>query len=125
VALDPFIIPLFSKKQQKDLERAGFLGKYILDQNEVCYRTQVALRILCLPPQKWHRVVEGFDDGENVQASVDQLLIKVLCQFKSHSSDMLAKVLKVDSELAGRESLSKRWEQIRLLLQTAINRIQR
>lgn len=70
-------------------------------------------------------MVEGLDDGEHMQARVDQLLVKVLYQFKSHALDMLAKVSKIDSGLAGQETLGKRWEQIRLLLQTTINRIQR
>jgi hypothetical protein len=123
VSLDQFILPLFSKKQE-DLEAAGFLGKYVLDENGVCYRTQVALRILCLSPRKWQRIVDGLDDGEEGQARVDQLLVKVLYQFNSHISEMLSKVSKIDSELAGQETLSKRWEQIRLLLQATTNRIQ-
>ncbi|TVY21615.1 Ribosomal lysine N-methyltransferase set11, partial [Lachnellula arida] len=123
VSLDQFILPLFSNKQKDDLEAAGFLGKYALDINGVCYRTEIALRILCLSPKKWHRIIDGLDDWESIQATVDQLLIKVLLEFNSHVSDMLVKVSKIDSELAGQETLSERWEQIRLLLQTTIDRI--
>jgi len=123
VSLDQFILPLLSNKQKDDLEAAGFLGKYVLDINGVCYRTEIALRILCLSPKKWHRSIDGSDDGEAIQATVDQLVINVLLEFNSHVSEMLLKVSKIDSELAGQETLSERWEQIRLLLQVTINRI--
>jgi len=124
VSLDQFILPLFSEKQKQDLETVGFLGKYVLDRDGVCYRTQVALRILCLSPRKWQRVVDGLDDGEGSQARMDQWLIKVLYHFNSHVSKMLVKVSKVNSEFPGHETLSKRWGQIRLLLQATISRIQ-
>lgn len=123
VSLDQSILPLFSNKQKDDLEQTGFLGKYVLDINGVCYRTEIALRILCLSPKQWFRIIDGLDHGESIQATVDQLLIKVLLEFNSHVSDMLVKVSKIDSKLAGQETLSERWEQIRLLLQATIDRI--
>ncbi|KAF4630581.1 hypothetical protein G7Y89_g7550 [Cudoniella acicularis] len=67
ISLDAYIIPLFSPTQKKHLEDHGFLGKYVLDKETVCYRAQVALRILCVGLRKWERFVEGYgvaSDGE-------------------------------------------------------------
>jgi hypothetical protein len=78
VPLDAYILPLFSAKQKERLEERGFLGKYVLDRKEVCYRTQVALRILVLPIRKWERFVDGLEDGEKEQGAVDKWLGKML-----------------------------------------------
>lgn len=125
VFLDQFVVPLFSEDQKETLETAGFLGKYVLDRDGVCYRTQIALRLLCLSTNKWKRVVEGLDDEEKDQIRVDHRLVKILDQFKSHASEMLARVSKIDSKLAGQETLSKRWEQISKLMQATIDKIQK
>ncbi|TVY82644.1 SET domain-containing protein, partial [Lachnellula suecica] len=125
ISLDSFILPLLNEKQREILKRAGYLGKYVMDRDSVCYRTQIALQMLCLPLRKWQRVVDGLDDGEKHQGSVDQLLATILSRYHSHTSEILVNVTKVDSTLAGQETLSKRWEQIRLLIQATANRIQR
>lgn len=77
VSLDLFILPLLTKSQKETLEEAGFLGKYVLDNNEACHRTQVVMRLLCVSASKWQRFVDGLDDGEKDQAIVNRLLVKV------------------------------------------------
>lgn len=77
ISLDPFILPLLYAKQKETLKEAGFLGKYVLDSKTVCYRTQVALRLLCVPERRWTGFLKGFDDEEKDQAAADVILGKV------------------------------------------------
>jgi hypothetical protein len=125
--LDAHILPLFSAKQKEQLEERGFLGKYVLDKKEVCYRTQVALRILVLPIRKWDRFVEGLEDGEKEQGAADKFLGKVLRDFEQ---EVKRKIKEVDSlgEDVGmecqRDMLRRRWLQIEGMIQAAVGRIQ-
>jgi hypothetical protein len=125
ISLDPYILPLFSASQKEKLDEVGFLGNYALDQREVCYRTQVALRILCLPLRKWQRFANGADYGEQDQKDVDHLLLEVLEMYQKDITKTIKEIRGVKEGLSSqRETLSKRWKQLSLLLQTAIDRIQ-
>lgn len=126
VCLDEFILPLFSESQKQELKDAGFFGKYTLDAETICYRTQVAVRILCVPINQWQRLVtNGLDENDKHQAGVDRILLKIL---KAHlaSTNERAKqveILNYGSENQ-RETLIQRWAQIRLLLIAAMQRIE-
>lgn len=125
ISLDTYILPMLSDKQKDQLRAAGFLGKYMLDKGTVCFRTQVVLRLLCMPFRRWQRFVNGLDDGEKDQAVVDHLLGKVLQLHIDHVSEMLARLSVLDSGLANqRETLCRRWKQINLLLQAALMQIE-
>ncbi|KAH7342382.1 hypothetical protein BKA65DRAFT_503985, partial [Rhexocercosporidium sp. MPI-PUGE-AT-0058] len=70
VELDCYVLGLLSADKKEVLEEEGFLGNYVLDRETVCYRTQVALRLACLPVGQWRRFVAGSDDGEKDQGKV-------------------------------------------------------
>jgi hypothetical protein len=126
VQLDHIIFSELSTKQRDQLEGAGFLGKYVLDQYTVCHRTQVAVRLLCVPLRKWHRFVNGEDDGEDDQVKADQVLLKLLTKYEDQAKEASERVslLRV-GHINQQEILNRRWKQIRVLLQAAINRIQK
>jgi hypothetical protein len=127
IPLDAFILPLFSAKQKERLEERRFLGKYILDRKDVCYRTQVALRILVLPIRKWERFVDGLEDMEDEQGAVDRVLGKVLKNLKIEVQGKMELVegLKEDVGMkCQRDMLRRRWMQIEGLIQAALVRIQ-
>ncbi|OWP06732.1 SET domain-containing protein [Marssonina coronariae] len=125
VKLDVYVLELLSKGKKEALEEEGFLGNYMLDRETVCYRTQVALRLACVPIEEWRRYVRVADGGEKDQAKVDELLLEVL---KKYLSDVAQKIKLVDSLTDGTanqiDTLSRRWKQIDVLLQSAIDRIQ-
>ena len=125
ISLDPYILPLFSASQKEKLDEMGFLGNYALDRREVCYRTQVSLRILFLPLKKWQRFANGADYGEQDQKDVDHLLLEVLKRYQNDATRTIKKIGGLKEGLPSqRDTLSKRWKQLHLLLQTAIDRIQ-
>ena len=118
LSLDAFILPLLSEMQKEQLEEAGFLGKYVLDGDDVCYRTQVALRVLCLPTRKWQRFLTGIDEGKVDRATVDQALGNILESCLNQADKNLKRLNNLDCGLPSqRETLKQRWQQIRLLLE--------
>ncbi|TGO24286.1 hypothetical protein BPAE_0107g00330 [Botrytis paeoniae] len=124
VTLDSWITPLLNGEQKEHLEKMGFLGKYLLDRDTICYRTQVVLRIICLPIGKWRRFVQGSEGEEVSQEAADEVLLKVLMAGKM---EMMETIKKIDESQAGLESqrntLSRRSNQIVLLINRALNRI--
>ena len=124
VTLDEYILPMLSEAQKNMLRDAGFFGKYVLDRDNVCYRTQVVLRILVLPVGKWRRFVGGGDDGEKDQGLVDERLSEVLENYKKDVKRNLENIEELeDAKESQKETLRTRWEQIDRLLQMAVDRI--
>lgn len=126
VPLDEFILPLFSETQKRQLEETGFAAKYVLDGECVCYRTQLSLRLLCVPVNQWRRLVAtGLEDRDKHQAAVDEILLKVMGKFANSADEKLDSIAALDCGLASqRETLRKRWNQVRLLIGKAIARIE-
>jgi hypothetical protein len=126
IRLDHIIISELSTKQRDQLEGIGFLGKYVLDKYTVCHRTQVAVRSFCVPLSKWHQFVNGEDDGEDDQVKADQVLLKLLKRYKEQATEASEQVASLEvGHFNQREMLDRRWKQIGVLLQAAINRIQK
>jgi hypothetical protein len=128
VPLDDFVLPLFDEGQKKKLNEMAFLGNYVLDGEGVCYRTQMALRLLCMPLSQWQRLTSmGLEDSDKYQDAVDEILLKVLKSITQSVDGKLESIKALDRSCglaSHREMLSTRWAQIRLLLSTAIRRIE-
>ncbi|KAL2075934.1 hypothetical protein VTL71DRAFT_877 [Oculimacula yallundae] len=125
VELDSYVLDLLTAEKKGLLEEEGFLGNYVLDRETVCHRTQVALRLVFLPVGKWRRFISGSDEGEKDQAKVDQVLLKLLTKYQADTVKKLRLVSILEEGTADqRDTLSRRWQQIGLLLQAAIDRIQ-
>ncbi|KAI1212553.1 SET domain-containing protein [Annulohypoxylon truncatum] len=125
VLLDDVLLPRLSARQKERLEEAGFLGKYVLDRETVCYRTQVAVRLLCCGFREWKRFVDGIDDGEHSQRRVDKVLLDLL-----REQDQIAEktISEIEALAIGdqqqREILVKRWRQIQDLVRTNLARLE-
>ncbi|KAH8587570.1 hypothetical protein B0O99DRAFT_526624 [Bisporella sp. PMI_857] len=123
VSLDGFILPLLSHSQKEQLVDAGFLGKYVLDADDVCYRTQVALRALCLSPRKVQQFIDGHDNSVADEVLVGSTLKKIIDLYLNHVGERMKQLHNIDCGIPSqREALSRRWNQIRLLLQNAKDR---
>ncbi|KAI9742547.1 MAG: hypothetical protein M1818_003687 [Claussenomyces sp. TS43310] len=127
ISLDEVVLPFFSPHQTQTLKEAGFLGNYVLDKETTCYRTQAALKLLCMPANRWEcLVVNGvLEDDAKTQVAMNQICLKVLNAHLDSARMRLNQVKALDCGLASqRDMLSKRWEQICLLLTTAIGRLE-
>lgn len=125
VCLDDAILPELSKKHKEVLEEEGFLGKYVLDQGTVCYRTQVALRLLCVSLEEWRRFVVEGQDGEVVQEEVDELLVEILERYRGTVEGTIREIEGIEIGLpCQRAVLALRWRQIRGLIDQTIERLE-
>ncbi|GAB0138661.1 hypothetical protein EsDP_00006887 [Epichloe bromicola] len=125
ICLDPYMTSLFSPRRKKTLQDAGFWGEWMLDSETACYRTQTALRLLCLPLATWRAVLDGQRDENEDAEAVDKELLKVL---RRCEKDIKSKVMDLDRCMAGNEemasSLRRRWLQMKELVVTTMARLQ-
>ncbi|KND87344.1 Ribosomal lysine N-methyltransferase set11 [Tolypocladium ophioglossoides CBS 100239] len=123
--LDPYLCPAFSAAQRRRLADAGFWEGYMLDAGTVCYRSQTALRMLCVAPRKWQAVLDGTRDEDQDEDAINAELLKVL---RRYEKDIRGRIAEIDRTDAGtddmRSSLRPRWVQIKDLVVTTISRLQ-
>ena len=126
ISLDEVILPLFSKDQSQALEEARFLGGFVLDKDSVCYRTQAALRLVSMPIEAWQRsLANGFDYEDEHRESVDQYLLRAFGDYLNLVNQRLRQVSLLECNYAEqKDTLRKRWEQMREILNTAISRME-
>ncbi|KAH9884026.1 SET domain-containing protein [Xylariomycetidae sp. FL2044] len=125
VGLDDILLRKLNTKQKEQLEEVGFLGKYVLDRDTVCYRTQVALRLLCRGVREWRRFVNGIDDGESSQGEADSLLGQLLCKYREEIVSTIQKIEMMEvGEPEQRHVLVKRWRQIQDMVNLKITQLE-
>ncbi|KAI3399434.1 hypothetical protein diail_6909, partial [Diaporthe ilicicola] len=139
VHLDEVILAALTKRQKDELEDVGFLGNYVLDKDTVCHRTQVALRQMAvtgryggLPMDEWRKFVSGLDDGEKSQAKVDALAVGLLEKYEATIRKKEKELRRLrfqeedgdeDMNEGRRETLLRRWGQIRDLVTETMERL--
>ncbi|RMZ72366.1 ankyrin repeat [Pyrenophora seminiperda CCB06] len=113
VCLDDAILPCLNEEQKDALKDRGFLGKYMLDiETGGCFRTQVALRLLCCTREEWEQFI-AFEAGEEFADRARGLLVSILKQFVETVRGTVEQVEALDIRHVGqREMLVKRWGQI-------------
>lgn len=125
--LDPYLCPVFSAEQRERLQDAGFWERYMLDAKTACFRTQVALRILCLTPSQWCAVLDGTRGEDQDQDVADAQLLKVLKMYKKDLRAKLVEVDRIQDDAGGhaKACLRSRWIQVKELVVTTISRLQK
>jgi hypothetical protein len=126
VGLDEVVLPRLNPKLREMLDDRGFLGGYVLDETQVCYRTQVALRTLCCKAGEWTKFVDGIDDGERSQESVDKLLIEFLADYSKIIIDRITSIERMEEGMrCQRDLLVSRWKHIARLVSGTIERLRK
>lgn len=123
-SLDAYLLPKFTAAQKERLQDEGFWAGYMIDSKTTCYRTQTALRLLCLSEWQWRAVLDGERDEDEDQGVVNKELLKVLKRYEKDARGMLSTI--DDAEEGDEEmkrSLRERWIQIRELIDMAASRI--
>ncbi|GAB1312263.1 Ribosomal N-lysine methyltransferase-like protein [Madurella fahalii] len=125
--IDDAVMPEFDDTQRLVLEERGFWGKYVVDERTVCYRTQVAVRLLCVRDvEVWKGFLdEGEDGGEEMQREVDGLLVRVLERYVRRVEETIEELKGVEAgEPCQRQVLDLRWTQIMRLIRQTIERLE-
>jgi hypothetical protein len=135
IPLDPLLLPLLDKEHVAALKEDGFYANYTLfvgeKEERVCYRTQAVLRLLVLDTKRYAAFVSGDDDGARDQPRLNEYLAGVLVKYSRKIVDIIEDVegldLRRDVEQAEegvvegqRETLVKRWKQIRDIVNSGI-----
>ena len=121
ICLDEYMCDLFSKRQRQELEDAGFWKKYMLDTETACYRTQTALRLLCIPLSQWKDVLDGIRDEDTDADDVNEQLSLVLARCERDIERNLTQLERLTGgEESARTCLHMRWLQIRQLVDDAM-----
>lgn len=125
VRLDDVILPSLGKQQKDVLEEKGFLGNYILSPETAgCFRTQVALRLLCCTYKQWQRFADGEVDDEASQRKVNVLLLEFLNRFVKMIYQALEDIDKLNiGQTSQRELLAWRWRQMETMVIQTIKRL--
>lgn len=114
VLLDPVLLPLFDDGCKAILKSQNYWADYLLDANGACYRTQVAIRLLCMPQKSWLKSLEqGVDENDDYQKNVDGVMQKCLKKYVLMARKRLNQVAKLDERFSfQKDVLRQRWEQI-------------
>jgi len=114
VVLDPVLFCRFDDRQREILKSHSYWGEYTLDANGVCYRTQVAIRLLCMPNNLWQKyLAEGFDEDDDFKDAVVSILQNNLKQYILIAQNMIEELSQLDARFSvQRALLNKRWHQI-------------
>lgn len=149
IPLDHLILPLLDKDQMQALKEDGFHGNYTLfakgGSETICHRTQAVLRLLVLDSKRYSAFVGGDDDGEREQGRLYGYLVGLLTKYSRQVMDILEEVeaLKIDqtegkdrrqlrsgeakSHIRGsqKDTLVRRWKQIRDIVNAAVEEPQK
>ncbi|KAI9703262.1 MAG: hypothetical protein M1836_007828 [Candelina mexicana] len=121
LSLDHLIIQRLTDHQQGELRNAGYYGNYVLNEQGVCYRTQVAMRLLVLPFEKWQRFVLGEEDEEQDQILTNERIVRLLLVYAKEAKDKLQKLRILPPTFQGPQAiLTARWTQIQAMLTETI-----
>jgi hypothetical protein len=126
VLLDEVILPLLSKDQQTVLDKTGFLGHYILDKEVTCYRTRVALNLLCMPLRTWQRLfAQGSEGNHRHKAKVARITLQALHALLNRVDEKLQLISSLEHYPPSQvDMLRKRWEQMSMLLRSAVKNLE-
>ncbi len=114
VCLDEVVMRALGEEQKGLLGENHFLGKYVLDIEGICYRTQVALRCMVMPERRWFQFVSGIISGDGDKATVDELADKLLGVLKADALSKIGALEAMEDEDHRQkiETLMKKWKQI-------------
>jgi len=115
-----------NESQQRVLQDVAYLGGYALDPsaNELCFKTQVAVRSVLLTANEWeHYMGSGEDLASDKDSEVVEWLNPALEEYAQQADTAvkrLTELRKAESPSTAFESklalLQARWEQIRAAL---------
>lgn len=149
IPLDHIIVPLLDREQAQALKEDGFYGNYTLfakgGNETICHRTQAVLRLLVLDSKRYSAFVGGDDDGDREQGRLYGYLVNLLTKYSRQVMDILEEVegLRVNEgkdkeekasksseavpsiQAGHRDTLVRRWKQIRDIVNSAIEELQK
>ena len=114
IRLDHLILPKLNPDIQSQLQDVGFLGAYALlpANNELCFKTQVAVRAAILTCNEWeYFVTNGEDLSVDYTTAVNDFVKKLLVEYRGLALGKISELRGLGNSTA-KGTLSLRWTQI-------------
>ena len=120
ILVDDCVMPLLSPERQDWLQEHNLLGRYIVDTEKCCYRTDAAIRASLLTKSRWTRFVAGEpddnkDDSNDIMTRLDQVWQGIINN-ALHCAHA-AQVALGSHALDNQHPLVLRWKQVIAMLQ--------
>ncbi|KAF7186420.1 SET domain-containing protein 4 [Pseudocercospora fuligena] len=118
VRLDHYVLDNLSSTTRDQLQDVGYLGSYALlpATNEICFKTQVAVRAELLTANEWEYFISNGEDLSNDQSEkVNRWLEPFLDGYRSDAESKIAELKAMkpgESEAGPVQLLLARWQQI-------------
>jgi hypothetical protein len=112
--LDHVILPLLSKKVRSCLQDVGFLGGYALlpATNELCFKTQVAIRATFLTANEWEYFMQNGEDLAYDHTLEVEKIVQDMCMSYVDEAQRMIQVLGKANQTPKYNLLHERWSQI-------------
>ncbi|KAK1049842.1 hypothetical protein LTR33_014745 [Friedmanniomyces endolithicus] len=128
IRLDHILLPALTPTIRTQLQDVGFLGGYALlpATNELCFKTQVAVRAMLLTCNEWeYFVANGEDLGEDQSNAVRNFMEPLLSQYLAEAAENFVRIafrredaIDMNNEFG---LLDTRWTQIAQALEDFLN----
>ncbi|KAK4555315.1 hypothetical protein LTR86_007612 [Recurvomyces mirabilis] len=119
IRLDHILLPALAESVSSQLQDTGFLGGYALlpASNELCFKTQVAVRAILLTSNEWEYFVSSGEDlAQDQTAAVSKFMRPLLMKFRDDVREKLEILGEDDVASVGLKNevgiLTTRWKQI-------------
>ena len=114
IRLDHLLLPRLSEQTRAQLADVGYLGGYSLlpAANELCFKTQVAVRAELLTCNEWEFFVGmGEDMTVDHTGEVERFVRGILSEYRDEAVEWIRESRKLEIEVQ-RNLLVLRWQQI-------------
>ena len=114
IRLDHLIIPKLDSEVRCQLQDVGFLGAYALSpaSNEICFKTQVAVRAALLTANEWeYYIANGEDLSIDQTPEVNDFVKKLLVDYRMTCVRNVQALQELEASPA-QKVLTRRWHQI-------------
>ena len=112
IRLDHIVLPKLEESVKAQLQDVGFLGAYALlpQPNELCFKTQVAVRAQLLTANEWeYFMTNGEDMSSDQSGAVKAFMVPLM---KTYHDECVMHIGSIGEDSPAADLVKTRWTQI-------------
>ena len=121
IRLDHILLPKLEERVKAQLQDVGFLGAYALlpQSNELCFKTQVAVRARLLTANEWeYFMTNGEDMSSDQSVAVKAFMVPLM---RTYYDECVVRIGSLGGESTAAGLMKTRWTQIQRAVDAYIN----
>ncbi|KAI6927477.1 hypothetical protein D0869_16038 [Hortaea werneckii] len=121
IRLDHILLPKLEERVKAQLQDVGFLGAYALlpQSNELCFKTQVAVRAQLLTANEWeYFMTNGEDMSSDQSGAVKAFMVPLM---RTYYDECVVRIGSLGGESTAADLMKTRWTQIQRAVDAYIN----